>query len=46
MVSGKVTVRITNVSHPNMAVYLADAGKNTGVAALVFPGGRLQSSCL
>jgi acetyl esterase/lipase len=34
-----VTVRITNVSHPNMAVYLADAGKNTGVAALVFPGG-------
>jgi len=39
MVSGKVTVRIANVSHPNMAVYLADAGKTTGVAALVFPGG-------
>jgi acetyl esterase/lipase len=39
IVSGKVTVRITNVSHPNMTAYLAPEDKNTGAAALVFPGG-------
>jgi acetyl esterase/lipase len=39
IVSGKVTVRITNVSHPNLAVYPADAAKNTGVGVVVFPGG-------
>src|ERR1700733_14816041 len=39
IVSGKVTVRVTNVSKPNLAVYSPDAAKNTGAAALVFPGG-------
>lgn len=39
IVSGKVTVRITNVSKPDLAVYLADPAKNTHVAAVVFPGG-------
>jgi acetyl esterase/lipase len=39
IVSGKVTVRITNVSHPDLAVYPADAAKNTGVGVVVFPGG-------
>jgi acetyl esterase/lipase len=39
MVSGKVTVRVTNVSKPNLAVYLPDRAKNNGAAALVFPGG-------
>jgi acetyl esterase/lipase len=39
MVSGKPTVRITNVSHPNIAVYLADPAKNTRAAIIVFPGG-------
>jgi acetyl esterase/lipase len=39
MVSGKVAVRVTNVSHPSLAVYAPDPAKNTGAAALVFPGG-------
>jgi acetyl esterase/lipase len=39
IVSGKVTVRVTNVSKPNLAVYSPGPGKNTGAAALVFPGG-------
>ena len=39
IVSGKVTVRFTNVSKPTLAIYLADPGKNTHVAAVVFPGG-------
>jgi acetyl esterase/lipase len=39
IVSGKVTVRVTNVSQPNLTVYLAEPSKNTGAAALVFPGG-------
>jgi len=39
MVSGKITIRVTNVSHPSMAVYLAQPGKNTGAAAVVLPGG-------
>ncbi|WP_263381614.1 alpha/beta hydrolase [Granulicella arctica] len=38
IVSGKVTVRVTNVSHPSLIVY-EPKGKNTGAAALVFPGG-------
>jgi acetyl esterase/lipase len=37
-VSGKVTVRVTNVSQPSLTVY-PPKGKNTGAAALVFPGG-------
>ena len=39
IVSGKVTVRVTNVSKPMLAVYSPDAKHNTGAAALVFPGG-------
>jgi acetyl esterase/lipase len=39
IVSGKVAIRVTNVSKPNLAVYSPDAAKNTGAAALVFPGG-------
>lgn len=39
VVSGKVTVRVTNVSKPTLAVYPPPTGKNTGAAALVFPGG-------
>jgi acetyl esterase/lipase len=42
MVSGEPTVRITNVSRPNLAVYLPDSVKNTGAAALVFPGGGYE----
>ena len=39
IVSGKVTVRVTNVSKPSLAVFAPPPGKNTGAAALVFPGG-------
>lgn len=39
MVSGMVAVRVTNVSRPNLAVYLPDPARNSGAAALVFPGG-------
>ena len=39
IVSGKVTVRVTNVSHPNLVLYPAPAAHNTGAAALVLPGG-------
>ena len=39
VVSGKLTVRVTNVSKPNLAVYSPDPAKNNGAAALVFPGG-------
>ena len=39
IVSGKVTVRVTNVSHPSLTVYSPEAAKNSGAAALVFPGG-------
>jgi acetyl esterase/lipase len=39
IVSGKVTIRFTNVSHPTLAIYPADRAKNTGVGAVVFPGG-------
>jgi acetyl esterase/lipase len=39
IVSGRPAVRITNVSHPSLAVYSPDLAKNTGAAALVFPGG-------
>jgi acetyl esterase/lipase len=42
MVSGKPTVRVANISHPSMVVYLAPPAKNTGAAALVFPGGGFQ----
>jgi acetyl esterase/lipase len=39
IVSGKATTRVTNVSKPNLTVYSPDPAKNTGAAALVFPGG-------
>jgi acetyl esterase/lipase len=39
VVSGKVTVRVTNVSSPSMEIYLPEAAKNIGAAALVLPGG-------
>ena len=42
MVSGKPTVRVANISHPSMVVFLASPAKNTGAAALVFPGGGFQ----
>ena len=42
LVAGKPLQRLTNVSKPNMAVYLPPAGKNTGAAAVVFPGGGYQ----
>ena len=39
VVSGKVTVRVTNVSKPSLTVFSPKAAKNTRAAALVFPGG-------
>ena len=39
IVSGKLTIRVTNVSKPNLTVYSPDPAKNNGAAALVFPGG-------
>jgi len=39
MVAGKPSFRLTNVTKPTMAVYLPAKEKNTGAAALVFPGG-------
>jgi acetyl esterase/lipase len=39
IVSGKVTVRVTNVSKPSLTVFSPDPTKNNGAAALVFPGG-------
>lgn len=37
--SGATVVHVTNVSEPSLTVYAPPAGKNTGAAALVFPGG-------
>jgi acetyl esterase/lipase len=39
MVSGKPAIRVTNISKPTLTVYSPDPAKNTGAAALVFPGG-------
>lgn len=39
IVSGKLTIRVTNVSKPSLAVYAPNSAKNSGAAALVFPGG-------
>jgi acetyl esterase/lipase len=39
IVSGKLTIRVTNVSKPGLTVYSPDPTKNNGAAALVFPGG-------
>jgi len=38
-INGHATVRLTNVSTPTMTVYQPASDKNTGTAALVFPGG-------
>ena len=37
--AGKSVLHVTNVSQPSLTVYAPAAGKNTGAAALVFPGG-------
>jgi acetyl esterase/lipase len=37
--AGRSVVRVTNISQPSLTVYAPAAGKNTGAAALVFPGG-------
>jgi acetyl esterase/lipase len=37
--AGRSVVHVTNVSQPSLTVYAPAAGKNTGAAALVFPGG-------
>ena len=42
LVAGKPIMRLTNVSKPNIVLYLPPAGKNTGAAAVVFPGGGYQ----
>ena len=39
MVLGRPSTRVTNISQPSLTLYPAPAGKNTGAAALVFPGG-------
>ena len=39
IVSGKPVIRVTNVSKPSLTVYSPPVAKNTGAAALVFPGG-------
>lgn len=39
IVSGKVTVRVTNVSKPTLQVFSPPLDRNTHAAALVFPGG-------
>ncbi len=39
IVSGKPAIRVTNISKPTLTVYSPPAAKNTGAAALVFPGG-------
>jgi len=39
IVSGKLTIRVTNVSKPTLSVYPPPASHNTGAAALVLPGG-------
>jgi acetyl esterase/lipase len=37
--AGRSVVHVTNVSAPSLTVYAPAAGKNTGAAAVVFPGG-------
>jgi hypothetical protein len=39
LVAGKRVIRIGNVSQPTIAIYSPPAGKNTGAAVLVCPGG-------
>jgi acetyl esterase/lipase len=42
LVAGRKIIRLTDVSQPTLAVYPPAAGKNTGAAVLVFPGGGYQ----
>ena len=39
LVAGRSVIRLGNVSSPTITVYPPPAGKNTGAAVLVFPGG-------
>lgn len=41
LIAGKAMLAVSNVSQPTMTVY-APAGKNTGAAVVVFPGGGFQ----
>ena len=41
LIGGKQVVEVDNVSQPTMTVY-SPAGKNTGAAVVVFPGGGYQ----
>lgn len=41
LVAGRPWIQIINVARPTMTVY-APKGKNTGIAAVVFPGGGYQ----
>ncbi len=41
LIAGKPVVIVTNVSQPTMTVY-PPAGRNTGIAVVVFPGGGYQ----
>src|ERR1700760_2777546 len=42
LISGHRTARLTNVTQPTMTVYLPPSNRNTGAAAVVFPGGGYQ----
>ncbi len=42
LVAGQTVVGVNNVTRPTMTVY-APAGKNTGAAVVVFPGGGYQT---
>jgi acetyl esterase/lipase len=42
LIAGKPVVGVNNVTRPTMTVY-APAGKNTGAAVVVFPGGGYQT---
>lgn len=39
LVAGKAVIRLGNVSHPSITVYRPEAGKDTGAAVVVCPGG-------
>ncbi len=41
LIAGKPVAGVTNVTRPTMTVY-SPAGKNTGVAVVVFPGGGFE----
>ena len=41
LIAGKPATAVTNVTRPTMTVY-SPKGRNTGVAAVVFPGGGFQ----